>query len=374
MPNDTQQTELQFTTPQPLDADAPANALLNLDDDGFTKALGFTKTPAAVEAAPPETAPPAPDSEPTEVPPSDEAPQPPAAETEAEPPAEPAAEEPAAAEPPAEPPKPPLTKFDLYDAEGPLQVPEDIKFRFKAAGKTYEDVPLEKVVLLAQMGVANQEREAQVLGAKKFVAESQQRLSELEQTVQKYETYYQRLFTEPELYEAARDEFALSNSPERRAARAEAQLQAERQRSAMEAQSTQVASFVQGVLMPKAEQLLKQYPTVSQEELLGRFAMTTAPLQVRGIVPPERLGEVQALFDHDIAEWAKQQHTLRELDRREVDTQKQLAKTKAQQAKKQLARAVAPPPAGAPPSTSSPKKSYDTVEDWMNSTFPAPGE
>lgn len=277
--------------------------------------------------------------------------------------------------PEAEAPKPaPLTKFAVYDNEGELEVP-DLFFNFKANGKEYEKVPLEKVVLLAQMGFSNQEREAQVLGAKKFVADAQQHIATQQEALDAYQEYFRRIFEEPDFFDAARDEYAKQNTPEMRARRAEERVTKaeERERSVREDGARQ--QFVQTTLVPTVMKLLESYPSVSQEEVIGRYSMLTAPLLVRGAVPVQSLGTVQSLVENDLANWAKETHAVRELEKQrnvaDVKRVKEVAQTQIQQQKNRLARSAAPPVASAAPmAPSNAKKEFATVEEWMSTVLP----
>jgi hypothetical protein len=362
-----------FDKPQALPEDAPATALATIDDAAFRKAVGIkTPPPAPAEVVPPAQESATADAQESvvqevlqEAGKKVEAQEAPKVEDEAK-----TEEKPKEGE---EAPKPALTKFTVSDKEGELEVPE-LFFDFKANGKEYAKVPLEKVVLLAQMGFTNQEREAQVLASKKFVAEAQQGLQDRDSQLNAYNDYFRRIFEEPEFFEVAREEYARQNSPEQRAARAEQQLRMEQQRQQETAEQSVRAQFVQTTLLPTVTKLLDTYPGVSQEEVIGRYTMLTAPLLVRGQVPASRLPTVQHIVEYDLANWVKETHAVRELEKTRTSTEKKqlanVAKTESQLSKSRLARAVAPPAASAPASTQTKKKEYATVEEWMNTELP----
>jgi len=357
------------TTPTELPPEKTAADFANADLDEFAAAVGIQLD------TPPQ---PTPEPEPEAAPPTEEAPPAQKEPTSAPETQVPKETPPALPEP--EPVKPPLTKFSVRDGEGEIEVPQELRFSFKAAGKHYEDVPLEKVVLLAQMGVSNQEREAQVLGAKRFVAATQQENQALRSQIEEYEAYMGRVFTDPVFSEAARDNYSLSNSPEERARRAEGELRTERERQVVASQDNTRAQFAAQVLVPRVSSLLTSHPTLTQEELVGRYTMLTAPLMVRGAVPVERLPEVQYLVENDLAEWARDTHALREMKEKEGDgagkAKVVAAQTEAALAKRKLARAVAPSSSSSSPLVREPQKPkvYETAADWLHDALPTASE
>lgn len=363
------------TTVQALDATDSAKAAVGGSDEAFAKLLGLSTetTPAPAPAPEVNTSPKdpftqqnLPDAEEAEAPPASEAPAPEAAEA---PPEEKPEEKPDAA-------KPPLTKFVMYDEQGELEVPQDVKFSFKANGKEMKDVPLEKVVQMAQRGYYNEEREQQVLAAKEFVQQAEQEKGQLTQMVQQYEQAYAQLFTDPDFYERARERFMASQTPEARAQRLEvenAQLKQARER---ESATQAIQQFTEQQIVPAVNQLMAQYPEVAQQEVLDMFSRLVRPLQQQGVVPPQRLAEVKHLIDNDLTYFVSGLADERRAKTEAKSVEVKQAQQQATQAKRQLARAVTPPANAAPITNDQTKKpvKFKSAKEWLDSTFALPSD
>lgn len=264
-----------------------------------------------------------------------------------------------------------MTEFAVMDDAGELEIP-DIKIRFKAKGESRE-LPLDHVVRLAQFGFANEEREQQVMAARKFVSEAEQKEQQYIQRVQQYEGYYERLFNDPAFYEDARIAFLNQNAPEARAERAETELRTVRQQQAQQREMNTVNTFVQQQLVPTVQKLLTENPMVNEYEVIGRYNELAAPLLVNGRVPIERLPYVQKLVSDDLANWVQRVHFERSLEKQKqtqaVGAATARATADAAQAKRQASRVFAHQ--GAPSADGTPAKpvKYDTARSWLDSTF-----
>lgn len=270
-----------------------------------------------------------------------------------------------------------MTEFSVLDNEGEVIIP-DVKIRFKAKGEVRE-LPIDHVVRLAQFGYANEEREQQVLAARKFVAEAEQQSTAFQEQIQQYEQHYERLFNDPAFYEEARLAFLNQNTPEIRAQRAEQQLHRERVEIATQREQQQVVAFTQQALVPAITKLLADNPHVNEHEVIGRYTELTAPLLVQGRVPPSRFAHVQRLVNEDLAQWVEQKHVEREIDKRgqaekqsraEAEANKQVAATKRQAARLFAHQGT---PSANPNGPTKPVK-FSSAKDWLNTTFASPNE
>lgn len=346
------------TEVQHLGADAPASAIMDLPVGEFQKALGIPdpKTVSEVEA---ENAPPA-EPEPEAAP----APEASAATTEAETPAEPVQTAPAEAEPSKEP-RQYVTKFAVADETGaPVEAIPELTFSFTANGKEYEKVPIDKVVKLAQMGVYQHDREQALASEKAQAQQALKLVEEVKQQLAQYDAYYDRLFTDEAFAERARDIYLTQNSPEQRAARAEAQTRETQAQLAQTREEQQLATFVATQLSPKVERLLQQNPLVSDREVIGQYTLLTAPLLERGRVPVSQLARVQSLVENELAQWTQHLQTTRDLERKKSDSKTAQVQAQATLAKRQVARAAAPKGVAAQPETQKSKK-YDSTDAWL---------
>lgn len=279
------------------------------------------------------------------------------------------AEAPKVEEPAKDPAPKPIVDFKVYDKEGELDVPPDLTVSYQANGKARENVPLDKVVRLAQMGEYNSEREEKVLQAKTYTTQVERQNQELQSQVKEYEGWYAKVLADEEFYRRAQDDFARQQSPDARAERAERQLYEERSRHQAENEAQQTAAYVQQNLVPRVTKLIEENPTVSFEEVMGRFNLLVAPMLVRGQLPRHDLPAVQTLIDADLAHWARGRHQSNELDKQRVTNQVAAAQTQSQMAKRQLARATQPAPTSAPGTPAKPKD-WKTAEDWLDAALP----
>lgn len=263
-----------------------------------------------------------------------------------------------------------LTKFTIKDKEGELEVPQ-LFFDFTASKKEFKDVPLDKVVLLAQMGVRNQEREEEVKAAKEFVPQLQQQVQDLTGALQQLELQSQRLLEDEEYFLRARDIYAQNNTPEMRARRAEERLQMQQQQFATNQEEAAASNFIATQIAPTMESLLKDNPLVSERELLGEYTQLIAPILERGRVPPARLPLVKQMVDGELVHRISALQTEKALDRRQATAVEKAAIDKAKldtaKAKRVAARAVAP--RGAPGPEAKKPTSFATVDDWLKSGF-----
>lgn len=262
----------------------------------------------------------------------------------------------------------PMTEFAIFDDAGELEIP-DVKIKFKAKGEDRE-LPLDHVVRLAQFGFANEEREQQVLAARKFVAEAETQAQDYQSTIQKYESHYDRLFNDPQFYENARLEYLQQNSPENRALRAEQQLQQVRQNSVLQQEDQMIQGFVQQSLVPTVQAMLTNNPLVNEQEILGRYTELTAPLLVRGRVPINRLQQVQRLVSEDLAGWVERMNFERQTKQTTATAVAAKQTQETATAKRQAARVFAHSgSAGAEMSQPAKPAAYGTAKDWLKSTF-----
>lgn len=237
--------------------------------------------------------------------------------------------------------KPPLTEFQVYDEEGELEVP-DLKFTFKANGKVRENVPLEKVVLLAQQGIYNHEREQQFTALRSEAEQIKDRNERLVNIVGQYEAALKQLLNDPEAYEYSSQEYLKQNTPEKRAERAESKLAQERRERAENEQQRRVVEWIRFVHAPSIEGVIQQNPSVNQHEVMGRYHELLAPLLYRGQLPPSRLAEAQALVENELTQWARAIHEERtEVEAGRKKEVEKVQKTVVEQ-KRSLARAVLP--------------------------------
>jgi hypothetical protein len=349
-----------------LSADQSARDILQLDDAALAAAVGLD--PAKLDAAP--------------------APEPVKAEAVVEPVVEPVKEP----EPIVEgeevveeevveeqPPKPALTKFQVFDTEGELEPPADLTFTFTANGKVRENVPLDKVILLAQQGYYNHEEKQRVEQTAREANAIKDEHAKLATVVEAFKENFDRIFTDDEYLLEVREEYRKRNTPEEKAKKLEKENARLRQERVMEAEGQTVHAAIQNIILPAFQRIRGESPTVSEHELLGRYTIDTAPYLVNGRLPASRIAEVQRLVEVDLAHWAKGLH----IQRTEAEAEKTREVTKAKavtaQTKRILARSAAPVAAGGsraaeaskPDPTKTKLPDAASTQDWFNTIFPS---
>lgn len=258
-----------------------------------------------------------------------------------------------------------LTEFSVHEGEEEKEIPLDLTFTFMANKKERVDVPIDKVVLMAQMGFYNEEREQQVLAAKEFVSAAQQENKELRQAFQAVATRAERLLTDESFFETSQSEFARLNSPEERAQRAEEELAKVKNEGTQSNVEADAQTFIAQNLAPAMEKIVNSYSSVSEDEVMGRFHRLTAPMLVNGIVPLNRLNDVEKIIKEDIANWAQQVHLERDSKEELAEKKVKAARTKTTLAKKQIARKTKPTGKADSQMGSPKKKAYASAEEWL---------
>lgn len=268
------------------------------------------------------------------------------------------------------------TEFQVGDTDGEIEIP-NLSFSYKADGKLHEDVPIDKVVHMAQMGHYNHRREQELATREQQLTNAQTQFQgiqtqneQLNQQLSTFQSNAQRLLSDPEYFEAARERYEQLNSPEQRAVRAEQQLVQVNQQHAEQAQTQQLQGYVQYTLLPAFEKIKADNPSISEDELLGRYTALTAPILDRGRLPMNRLNDVQRLVETDLAQWASQVHAGRGADEKATTEELGKQREKTAQAKRKLARTAAPRGSAqrAAPKNKQPKDS-ETADDTMDALF-----
>lgn len=266
-----------------------------------------------------------------------------------------------------EPEKKPLAPFTVTLADGSeLDEIPDIRLTFKAGRKVQENVPLDKIVRWAQSGFYAEQAVAERDQLKTLVPEVQAKADELAVALEDQRALNERLLADEEFFLAARDRFAQVNTPEHRAQRLEAQLRQREQRDSEQRLASEANGFITNTVAPILDELAKEYPTVTVEELFGRLTIEAAPLMRNGRIPRAEWNRVKDLLETSVAQYAEAQHARRDGDRvtsqRKATNQVTKAKEEATKAKRTLAKALTPAKTAAA-APSKPARQIRTIED-----------
>lgn len=304
----------------------------------------------------------------------------PAPEAEAAPPAEaeadaaPEAEAPAEEAPEDEPPaetRALATKFAIVEGDATAEpgALADTVIEYKADGKVYRET-LDKVVRLAQSGRYNTKLHEELDALRPMEAKVDELEAQRADDLRFYRQEVQKLIGDDNYLMQRRQELAQRFTPEAEADRLRRELAQERQSREMMQLQGRMETFVEQSIQPKMLELLSQYPSVTEDELMGRFNRTVLPMQRHGVVPPHLWPRVEALLEGEIGSWAAHLHDSRSAERATADAQTKAqvrkAQEKAQKAKQVLARTVTSP-AGTRAAPDTPRsKPIVTADDALN--------
>lgn len=294
----------------------------------------------------------------------------PPVEAEASPDAEAPAEDTPAEEPPAET-RALATKFAIVEGDATTDpgALADTVIEYKADGKVYRET-LDKVVRLAQSGRYNTKLHEELDSLRPLEAKVDELEAQRADDLRFYRQEVQKLIADDTYLMQRRQDLAQRLTPEAEADRLRRELAQERQSREMMQLQGKMEHFVEHSIQPKMLDILSQYPSVTEDELMGRFNRTVLPMQRHGVVPPHLWPRVEALLEGEIGSWAAHLHDSRTAERAtaEAQTKAQVRKAqeKAQKAKQVLARTVTSPASArsAPEATRS--KPIVTADDALN--------
>jgi hypothetical protein len=242
------------------------------------------------------------------------------------------------------------TEFTLKDAEGEVEIPALI-VEYKANGKVRQD-RLDQVVKLAQFGVYNEEREQKVRQTEQQALQLQQERDELNRLIDERERQLERILSDEDFFLSVRDAYQAENSPEKRAERAEREIQSLKVQSQMGEITRQGQVFYDGEVKPAIQLIANALPSVSPDELEERMAYAMqlhAQVGPNGqpYLPASQFEAARQYIVNDLAIWAQMTHARRS----ESATSPQLeqaqhaaakAQVEAQKAKRAVGQATKP--------------------------------
>jgi len=270
------------------------------------------------------------------------------------------------------------TEFTLRDAEGEVEIPALI-VEYKANGKVRKD-RLDQVVKLAQFGVYNEAREQQYKQTEQQAEALQTEREEYAQLLAEREAQLERLLQDEDFFLSVRDAYQAENSPEKRAERAEREVE----RVRVEAQMTQIQQvgqqFYQAEVKPALDLIAQTLPSVTPEELEERMAYAMqlhAQVGPNGqpYLPASQFDAARQYIVNDLAMWAQMTHARRSetaTPPQVVEAQKAAVKAQveAQKAKRALGQATKPVGRAATPDKGKPKAGKPkTLDDALDSAM-----
>jgi len=270
------------------------------------------------------------------------------------------------------------TEFVLRDAEGEVEIPALI-VEYKANGKVRKD-RLDQVVKLAQFGVYNEAREQQFKQTEQQAMALQQEREEYAKLLDEREAQLERLLQDEDFFLSVRDAYQAENSPEKRAERAEREVERVRTEAQLARIQEVGSQFYEGEVRPALELIAQTLPSVTPEELEERMAYAMqlhAQVGPNGqpYLPASQFDAARQYIVNDLAVWAQMTHARRS----EVATPPQVveaqqaavkAQVEAQKAKRALGKATQPvgraATAPSKPKATKPKTLDDALDSAMS--------
>lgn len=209
--------------------------------------------------------------------------------------------------------KKPMTPFRLLNDKGEAIDPATLgvaQVEFTANGKTRLE-PIDKVVRLAQYGFYNETLQQEVEQARATLPAVQAEKAQLLQERDELLGYYQRMLEDDDFVDAAREQYARLNSPEARAERAEQKLREVESQGQQAQVQQQVTQYLETELQPALAAILDHHPSVTSDELIGRFTVLTNKYMVNGVIPVERIPEINRVIVDELLPYVGQLHTSR---------------------------------------------------------------
>ena len=269
------------------------------------------------------------------------------------------------------------TEFTLKDADGEVEIPALI-VEYKANGKVRQD-RLDQVVKLAQFGVYNEEREQRVKEIDQMAEQLVDERDELVERLQIIEQQFERALQDEGFFYLVKDAYESEISPERRAERAEEEVQRVRMEAQIAPIVQQGEAFYTREVTPAIELIANALPSVTSEELATRMAyamqlhVETAPNGAQ-YVPASQYDAVRSYIVNDLAHWAQMQHARRTqattstAQREALSAELARAQVSAQRAKRAVGQATKPVGrVGSTPAKPKVAKAA-TVDDAVNAT------
>lgn len=270
------------------------------------------------------------------------------------------------------------TEFVLKDAEGEVEIPALI-VEYKANGKVRQD-RLDQVVKLAQFGVYNEAREQQFKQTEQEALALKQEREEYARLLDEREAQLERLLQDEDFFLSVRDAYQAENSPEKRAERAEREVERVRTEAQLARIQEVGSQFYEGEVRPALDLIAQTLPSVTPEELEERMAYAMqlhAQVGPNGqpYLPASQFDAARQYIVNDLAVWAQMTHARRS----EAATPPQVAaaqqaavkaQVEAQKAKRALGKATQPVGRAATPDKGKPKASKPkTLDDALDSAM-----
>ena len=250
----------------------------------------------------------------------------------------------AGGDPPAADPEPVKLPFEAKAKDEVVDptLLASMEITLKADGKDVT-MPLADVVRRAQSEPAAQRQARQ---EKERATQLEQAMRDKLAELEEVRSVALKVLRDENFYLTARQQLDEYDAPESRAARAEQQLAAERERQEQQRQQQafqqQVQTFAAEVVAPTLNTVLEAAPLVKQEELLGKFYADTAAITVNGVIPPEYHADLAHYLRTEFADFAKARQAEEQARENRIREETKRSQMERQRLKNQTAQATKP--------------------------------
>lgn len=246
--------------------------------------------------------------------------------------------EPQTATPPA--PVKLATEFTVHGPDGAELDVADVMRQMPTIKVTHKgevkELPLDRVVRLAQSGFHNEKLYGDAQKALSEVGAVEHALAEANASIKKQNEFIGTLLADDATLQQVREQWSRFNSPEARAERAERQLADLRAQQSGQSAAQASTSFYENDVKAPLSTLLQQFPTLTPAEVIGQFNILTA--QYGAQISPKDFAAIRSVIRDELPAWAASLH--------ETRTTEKAALTKAREAntllKQKLAQGARP--------------------------------
>ena len=190
----------------------------------------------------------------------------------------------------------------------------------------------------------------------------------------------ERLLTDPEFLLSVQEAYEAENSPEKRALRAEQQVQDLRVQQQMHQIAQEGQQFLQQEIQPAIGLLTHALPTISEGELVDRITMAMqahAEVAPNGepYIPPSRYDAIRKYIVDDLAIWAQALHQRRSVPATPTPAQTKAARelerarVEAHKAKRMVGHTTRPVGQAGAPAPAKKAATPSTVDDAVDSAL-----
>lgn len=239
--------------------------------------------------------------------------------------------------------------FTVSDDDGEI-LPPDLTWKITANGKE-RTLSTDKLVSYASMGVYNHELQQTVQQTQQHAQQVEQRYQDVQREIATRDQQIEALLTDPDFLYRAQQAYVQHNTPEARATRERQALQEQQTQLQMERATLQATQFIDTAMTPALDLILRQCPTVSQDEIAAKFFLAADRYRRNGVLMADGFDPLKQWVIRDLWPQISQLHEHRQSERQQstqsaadakaaAAKEVQAAQVRAQKARNQTTQAT----------------------------------